>query len=142
MLWSSVCKIQAWVLLVDFAVDSRSAGPSMRENFTDISSIHVCTYACKRVCVHSSEFSKVIRRKDITHLIVDSSSTREIDSQRRLLRGKCNYVNYYAPRPVTIPVFLFACFADDINPRIAAVILLSVYLQFAYNSTRLCNWLR
>jgi len=120
--------------LVDFAVDSRSAKPSIRENFTDVSSIRG-----KHVRVHSSGFSKVIRRKGITHLIVDSPSTREIDSQRRLLRGKCNYVNYYAPRPVTIPVFLFACLADDINPRIVAVILLSVYLQFAYNSTCLCN---
>lgn len=49
----------------------------------------------------------------MTHLIVDSPPTREIDSQSRLLRGKCNYAVDYALQPVTIRVFPFARLADD-----------------------------
>lgn len=105
--------MQARVLMVDFAADSRSAGPSIRENFTDVPSL---LHADLRthVRVRSSGFSKVTRRKGMTRLIVDSLPTREIDSQRRLLRGKCNYADDYAP--VTMRVFPFACLADDTNP--------------------------
>lgn len=101
------------VLLVDFAADSRSAGPSIRENFTDVPSLthatlhtHVSTYAYA-----VRDFRKLPAR--MTRLIVDSPPTREIDSQRRLLRGKCNYAVDYAPRLVTMRVFPFACLADD-----------------------------
>jgi hypothetical protein len=67
------------------------------------------------VRVRTSGFSKVIRRKGMTRLIVDTTPTREIDSQRRLSRGKCNYADDYAPRTVTMRVFPFACLA---NPHI------------------------
>lgn len=56
----------------------------------------------------------------MTRLIVDSPPTREIDSQRRLLRGKCNYADDYAPRPVTIARFPFCLFRVT-NWHIAAV---------------------
>lgn len=65
--------------------------------------------------VRTSGFSKVTRRNGMTRLIVDTTPKREIDSQRRLLRGKCNYADDYAPRTVTIRVFPFACLA---NPHI------------------------
>lgn len=87
-------RMQDAVLLVDFAADSRSAVPSIRENFTDV--LRGRTYIYIYMYIRSSGFSKVTRRKEArahpTHLIVDSPPTREIDSRCCLLTKKCNYV--------------------------------------------------
>lgn len=125
--------MQARVLLVDFVADSRSAGPSIRENFTDVPSIRDSTYAREHVRVRSSDFRKLptgnfTNGKGMTRLIVDSPPTREIDSQRRLLRGKCNYADDYA-RPVTMHVFPFAYL--DTNP---CIVVEYVVYNFHYNN--------